>query len=439
MYNLGIFFYKTAIQIAAYFNPKARQWLDGRKNIFSTIEKSLNAKNKDVKTKTIWLHVASLGEFEQGRPIIEELKKETPQYKIILTFFSPSGYEIRKDYPLADHIFYLPLDTQKNAQIFLDLVQPDMAIFVKYEFWFHYLNELKNRHIPTLLVSGIFREKQFAKGRFFTPIFRKMLGCFTHFFVQDTPSVILLKNAYFHNVTLAGDTRIDRVKAIANEGKTFPIIEDFIGSKPTFIGGSTWQPDEEIIVKLLQNDAFKNWKIILAPHDISSKNIERIEKLLNFHSIRYSKLQNTEGSSSPLTNHKSPITHRESPITNHPSPILIVDNIGMLSSLYRYGKVAYIGGGFGSGIHNTLEPIAHGLPVIFGPKYHKFAEAVQLLETGGAFCVKNSEDLGKIMSLLSDENGYQKAQFAARNYVEENVGATDKICTFIDQYFNQKT
>ena len=425
MYDLGIFFYKTAIQIAAHFNPKARQWLDGRKDIFSTIEKSLNAKNKDAQTKTIWLHVASLGEFEQGRPIIEELKKETPQYKIILTFFSPSGYKIRKDYPLADHVFYLPLDTRKNAQIFLDLVQPDMAIFVKYEFWFHYLNELKNRHIPTLLVSGIFREKQFAKGRLFTPIFKEMLGCFTHFFVQNTPSVILLKNAHFHNATLAGDTRIDRVKAIAHEAKTFPIIEDFIGSKPTFIGGSTWQPDEDFIVKMLENDDLKDWKIILAPHDTSSKNIERIEKSLNFPSIRYSKLQNTEGVTSQISNLKS--------------KILIVDNIGMLSSLYRYGKVAYIGGGFGSGIHNTLEPVAHGLPVIFGPKYQKFAEAVQLLETGGAFCVKNSEDLRKIMSLLSDENEYKKAQFAAQNYVEKNVGATDKIMQFIRQYFNEKT
>lgn len=420
IYDISIFIYKTFIQFAAFFgNEKAKLWVNGRKDIFQNISKAMS--NRSANTRTIWMHVASLGEFEQGRPIIEALKNPTISQShdlqsptIILTFFSPSGYEIRKNYPLADHIFYLPLDTAQNAQQFLDIIKPDLAIFVKYEFWYHYLNELNLRHIPTLLVSAIFREKQFSKSRLYTPYIIRVLKTFEHIFVQDTPSVSLLKNQGLTQVTCAGDTRIDRVMAIAKEAKQFPIIEQFVGDAPVFIGGSTWQPDEEIILSLFSNPKFNNCKFIFAPHDISTKNIDRLEKLLPEPTLRYSQL-----------------TNNQSPIPNNQSRILIIDNVGMLSSIYRYGRVAYIGGGFGSGIHNTLEPIAFGLPVIFGLKYKKFAEAVSLVETGGGFSIANATDFQNVMQNLLLEENYNQAATAAQNYVQLNQGATQRIVEYI--------
>jgi 3-deoxy-D-manno-octulosonic-acid transferase len=426
LYNIGISLFHFSIKIAAFFNPKAKQWLEGRNDIFTEIQADLNSKPKtrNPKPRTcIWIHVASLGEFEQGRPIIEQLKRGTDDSSvlrptIILTFFSPSGYEIRKNYPLADHVFYLPLDTAANAKRFLDILKPDVAIFIKYEFWFHYLNTLHNRNIPTLLVSGIFRAKQFSPWHPYSYFLKRMLGCFTHFFVQTPPSVILLKNHGFDNVSLAGDTRIDRVASLPQEGCTFPLIEKFVGESPVFICGSTWQADEALILPLLEDERFKHWKFIFAPHDIAENNIKRLEKSLKIPFNRYSQLE------------KSPITHHPSPITHY--PLLIIDNVGMLSALYRYGRVAYIGGGFGKGIHNTLEPIAFGLPVIFGTKYQKFEEAIRLIETGGGFSVANSEDLLRIMLDLTEETYYIASSKAAGNYVLENRGATDKIIDYLN-------
>lgn len=419
IYDISLFIYKTFVHIAAFFgNEKAKLWINGRKDIFNHIDRTIS--NHSINSRIIWIHVASLGEFEQGRPIIEQLKKETPQYKIILTFFSPSGYEIRKNYPLADHIFYLPLDTAQNARQFLDIIKPDLAIFVKYEFWYHYLNELHLRDTPTLLVSAIFREKQFSKTRPYTPYIIRVLKTFEHIFVQDTPSVSLLQKQGLTHITCAGDTRIDRVMAIAQEVKQFPIIEQFVGDAPVFIGGSTWQPDEEIILSLFSDSQFKNWKFIFAPHDISPKNIDRLEKLLPEPILRYSQLINNQ-----------------SPITNLQSRILVIDNVGMLSFIYRYGRVAYIGGGFGSGIHNTLEPIAFGLPVIFGTKYKKFAEAVSLVETGGGFSVANTNDFQNVMHNLLLEKNYIQAATAARDYVQLNQGATQKIVKHIGFYQNK--
>ncbi len=416
LYNISLFFYKIGIHIAAMFgNEKAQYWINGRKDIFQKIQ----SKSKPIHNQqpiTLWMHVASLGEFEQGRPIIEQLKKEVPQYKIVLTFFSPSGYEIRKNYPNADDIFYLPLDTAQNARQFLDLVKPDLAIFVKYEFWYHYLNELHRRQIPTLLVSAIFREKQFSAFNPYTPILIRVLKTFQHIFVQDTPSVFLLKKQGLTKVTCAGDTRIDRVMAIAKESNQFTIIEEFVGAAPVFIGGSTWQPDEEIIITLFSDAKFKDWRFIFAPHDISPKNINRLEKLLPEKTLRYSeskeKLQN--------------VSH-----VHHSSRIMIIDNVGMLSSIYRYGRVAYIGGGFGAGIHNTLEPIAFDLPVIFGLKYKKFVEAVSLVETGGAFSVADKEQFQQVMNHLLIEQNYDTATKAAKEYVVNNQGATEKIVASI--------
>ena len=420
IYDFAIFIYKTFIHIAALFgNEKAQLWVNGRKHIFENIKTVIENQKPDISSlqiKTLWMHVASLGEFEQGRPILEQLKKETPQYKIVLTFFSPSGFEIRKNYPLADYIFYLPIDTAKNARLFLDLIKPDLAIFVKYEFWFHYLNQLHLRHIPTLLVSAIFRPKQFSKLNFYTPYIIRVLKTFKHIFVQDTPSVNLLQKQGLTNISRVGDTRIDRVLAIAHEAKQLPFIEQFVGHSLVFIGGSTWQPDEEIIVPLLKDPRFKDWKFIFAPHDTTSKNIDRLEKQLPEPKIKYSEISaNTESQNLKISK----------------SRILIIDNVGLLSAIYRYGRIAYIGGGFGSGIHNTLEPIAFGLPVIFGLKYKKFAEAVSLVETGGAFSIADSVGFQKVMLDLSSKENYITAAKAAKNYALFNQGATNQIIDFL--------
>ena len=455
IYNIGIFLYKTSIYAASLFNTKARQWVEGRKDIFQKIEQAvihhpssitndLSPITHDYSSPitnhqspiTIWMHVASLGEFEQGRPLIEALKKmNTPQYKIILTFFSPSGYEIRKDYPLADHVFYLPMDSKKNAMRFLDLIQPDLVVFVKYEFWFHYLNELKNRKIQTILISAIFNKKQFFVLNLYAIILKKMLRCFNHIFVQNTPSVYELKKQGLEQVTCAGDTRIDRVMSIAAEAQSFPLIEQFVGSSPTLVCGSTWQPDEAIIIQLLTNQSFTHYKFIFAPHDISIKNIERLEKMLPELSLRYSKCSHQSPLNPPkgdfLRSGQNTINDNfKENINNY--RILIIDNIGMLSAIYRFGKVAYIGGGFGKGIHNTLEPIAFGLPVIFGKKYKKFEEANQLIATGGAFSISNYSDFEDKMLFLNDKKNYLDASNAALKYLENNKGATNKIVQFIN-------
>jgi 3-deoxy-D-manno-octulosonic-acid transferase len=438
LYNIGIWLFHFSIKIAAFFNPKAKLWLEGRNDIFNKIQADLNPKphTRNPKPETrIWIHVASLGEFEQGRPIIEQLKSQQAtgdrrQVDIILTFFSPSGYEIRKNYPLADHVFYLPLDTAANAKQFLDIVKPDVAIFVKYEFWFHYLTALKKRNIPTLLVSGIFRAKQFSKFNPYSYFLKRMLGSFTHFFIQTPPSVFLLKKQGFDNVTLAGDTRIDRVASLPQEGRTFPLIEKFVGHSPVFICGSTWQADETLILPLLEDERFKNWKFIFAPHDIAENNIKRLEKSLKTPVIRYSLLETRYSLS--VTRESLLETQNAQLEIQTPKPeTLIIDNVGMLSALYRYGRVAYIGGGFGKGIHNTLEPIAFRLPVIFGMKYQKFEEAIRLLETGGGFSVTNSEDLLKVMLDLSEKTYYIASSKAAESYVLENRGATGKIIDFL--------
>jgi 3-deoxy-D-manno-octulosonic-acid transferase len=412
MYNFLIRIYVLLARILAFFNhEKAKFWYDGRKDIFTKLEQAF--KNKDHE-KRIWIHVASLGEFEQGRPLIEALKKEAPQYFIVLTFFSPSGYELRKNYPLADYIFYLPADTTANAQRFIQIVKPELVVFVKYEFWFNYLHILKKQNIKTLLISAIFREKQFQKFNPYTPFLTKMLHCFTYIFVQDTPSVFLLKKQGFDNVEAVGDTRIDRVLALKNEASKYPIIEQFIQSKNTLICGSTWQPDENMILDLFKNKTFDTWQFIIAPHDISSSNLIRLKQDFSTNTVFYSDLKN-EGDSNNFSQKR----------------ILIIDNIGMLSSLYQYGKVAYIGGGFGKGIHNTLEPIAFGLPVIFGPKYQKFEEAHQLIKTGGGISILNYADFEKTMLFLQTEKNYATASTAALNYVTNNQGATSKIFQYI--------
>jgi 3-deoxy-D-manno-octulosonic-acid transferase len=405
-YNIGIQFYALAIRLAALFqNKKAQKWLVGRKDVFQRL--------KQVEASAIWVHAASLGEFEQGRPMIEAIKAKNPNQKILLTFFSPSGYEIRKDYPLADYVFYLPMDSPKNAKRFIRLTKPKMAIFIKYEFWYYYINELHLNQIPIYSVSAIFRPHQIY-FKWYGAWFKQILMKFNHIFVQNQASLLLLKANGLANASVAGDTRMDRVQTIAKEAKSFPIVQAFTNQQPTLICGSTWQEDEKIIAEYIlhsvENSAEKlPFKIILAPHDIQEKHIKTIEKLFQpkCKTLRYSQANSEHADQFDL---------------------LIIDNIGMLSSLYRYGTIAYIGGGLGKGLHNTLEPIAFRLPVIFGnKKYQKFEEAICLAGNGGGFPIGNMEDFKNIIKKLQNQSFLDNASALAFKYMEDNQGATDKI------------
>ncbi|MGB0863256.1 MAG: 3-deoxy-D-manno-octulosonic acid transferase [Saprospiraceae bacterium] len=400
LYNIGVRAYWCAIVVTSIFKPKAKKWLLGRKNIFEKLE-------KEVPKGSIWIHAASLGEFEQGRPLIESIKKKHLNQPILLTFFSPSGYEIRKNYKHADNIFYLPLDTKSNAKRFVEIVEPKLAIFIKYEFWYHYINELHLKNIPIYSISAVFRPSQiFFKS--YGNWFQKMLRRFEHIFVQNQSSLDLLLKYEIKNASLTGDTRVDRVWDICQKARIFPIIESFATQKPILIAGSTWQPDEVILADFCKKNTPLSFKIIIAPHEIDEAHIESILKIMpsNLNIVRYSKVEN----------HNVAV-----------ADILIIDNIGMLSALYRYGKWAYIGGAFGSGLHNTLEPIAFGLPVIFGEKYQKFEEAQWLVENGGGFTINNLEGFENTIEQLQQEGSYKKASQKASKYIEENRGATKKI------------
>ncbi|MEK7256544.1 MAG: glycosyltransferase N-terminal domain-containing protein, partial [Bacteroidota bacterium] len=356
----------------------------------------------------IWMHCASLGEFEQGRTVLEALKKQRPDWKILLTFFSPSGYEIRKNYPGADWIFYLPADGRKNARRFLSIVQPTVAIFVKYEFWMHYLAELKNQAIPTFLIAAVFRKSQ-PFFQWYGGLHREMLGCFTKIFVQNEASRKLLESIKMNQVEVAGDSRVDRVLEIAAQLKSFPTVEKFCTGAPVLVCGSTWQADEDILCKFINRQAGSEWKFIIAPHDVQTARIQQVEKKLKLPFARFSQLERLETNA---------LTHFR---------VLLIDNIGMLAWLYQFGKVAYVGGGFGKGIHNTLEPIAFGLPVVFGQNYKKFEEAKSLVETGGGFPIGSPEEFEAIMKKLSKPENWQAASDQATGYLKKNQGATKKV------------
>lgn len=407
LYKLSIHLYILAIRLAARWNPKAKKWIDGRKNIFQNIKKEFQPD-----APVVWVHAASLGEFEQGRPLIEAIKQQYPTHKIVLTFFSPSGYEIRKNYDAADYVCYLPADTPRNAARFLDLIQPDLAIFIKYEFWFNYLNTLKKRNTPTLLVSAVFRPQQI----FFRPygqFFKQMLFCFEHIFVQDEASLSLLSQNDIQNATIVGDTRMDRVWQLSRQASKIPIVDSFKANNDLLICGSTWPADEALLFPAFQEikNTPPNLKFILAPHQIDEPHIQQIEANLSLPSIRYSQADAANVQD---------------------ADVLIIDNIGMLSSLYRYGKYAYIGGGFGSGIHNTQEAFVHGLPVLFGPKYNKFKEAVDLVAQGGAFVIEDSTALKKTLNNLTDNVNYATASQVCLDYVQAHKGATERIMTYIE-------
>jgi 3-deoxy-D-manno-octulosonic-acid transferase len=400
IYNLSISGYKLLISAVAPFNPKAKQWIDGRKDIFFRLEDKIKG-NQQI----AWFHCASLGEFEQGRPVIEKLKEQQPKMKILLTFFSPSGYEIRKNYDKADWVFYLPLDTKSNAAKFLDIVKPEMAIFVKYEFWYHYINEMHKRKIPVFSISAIFRPNQiFFKS--WAGWYQNILKKFSHIFVQNENSEKLLKSIGIEQVTIAGDTRFDRVAEIARAARELPLIKSFKNDKTLILAGSTWQPDEEILARFI-NACKNDIRFVIAPHEIHTSNIIRLKSLIQKKTLRYSQANDQN------------IFEAE---------VLIIDNIGMLSSAYQYANAAYIGGGFGVGIHNTLEAATFGLPVIFGPNYQKFKEAVDLVSCGGAFSINDYESLAEILQKLIDKQNYCKESGTkSAIYVKNNVGATSKI------------
>jgi len=402
LYNFGISLYKLLLQIASLFNSKAKLFLKGRKNLLHTISKRINASEKH-----IWFHFASLGEFEQGRPVLEKLKEIYPGKKIVVTFFSPSGYEIRKDYTGADGVFYLPLDTKNNAEKFVKLINPEIAIFTKYEFWYHYFKVLHRHNVPLFLISGIFRPDQLF-FKWYGGFYRSMLECVNYFFVQNEESVKLLNSINIKNVSLSGDTRFDRVAENAQSPKHLQAIADFCGSSKVFIAGSTWPQDEQLIATLITENP--DWKFIIAPHEIGAAHLDEITHLIP-RMIRYTSLAEND--------------------TNSDSKVLLIDNIGMLSSIYQYADIAYIGGGFGAGIHNTLEAAAFGLPVIFGPKYDKFQEAKDLIRLGAAISINSSASLSDAFTKLQQDNN---AATAARNYVDIKKGSTQQILKYLKDF-----
>lgn len=407
LYRIFTLLYPLGAYLICGYNNKAKFWLKGRKNIFTRMKTSFDGNTQ----KIIWVHCSSLGEFEQGRPLIEVIKKQYPAFKIVLTFFSPSGYEIRKDYKNADWIYYLPMDSPINAKRFLDIVKPHLIFFIKYEFWYYYLNEIKKRQIPLLLVSGTFRKDQpfFA---WYGNFHRTMLQCFTHIFVQNETSATLLANIGFkQNVSVCGDTRFDRVIEIADAFEHITLIEKFIAQDQVIVAGSTWTEDDEEL------DHYANThpeiKFIVAPHDIDEDRIKEC-LLLYKHSILFSQLGNDQ-------------PNLES--TN----VVIIDNIGMLSKLYRYATICYVGGAFGDdGVHNVLEAAVYNKPVVFGPEFDKYAEAVELIDTGGGFTIESAVELEKVLNnLLKEGELYRQASFKAGNYVKNRSGATKKILQYI--------
>jgi 3-deoxy-D-manno-octulosonic-acid transferase len=397
IYQISVLGYSFLIRIASLFNSKAKLWVDGRKNIFNLIQSKINS-NEEI----AWFHCASLGEFEQGKPVIEGFKQKHPHFKIVVTFFSPSGYELRKNYEGADYVFYLPIDTKKNAQKFTTILQPKIAFFVKYEFWFHYLKELHLQQTPTYLISGVFRENQLF-FKWYGTWYKKMLYYFTHFFVQNTESETLLKKIGFNNITISGDTRFDRVFENAINTIKLPIIEAFKNNKQIIIGGSSWQAEEKILANYFLNQTV-NFKLIIAPHDIAESHIKQIETLFKGNCIRYSKAT-------------------EQNVGNE--NILIIDNIGILANAYQYTEIAFVGGGFTGALHNILEPCSFGNLVLFGPNHQKFHEAQDLVTNGGAFVVTNEIDFTEIISKNTTKIDAIKAQ--NRNFIFNRKGATKLI------------
>jgi len=402
-YNLGLWFYNLMISLASPFNRKAKLMVTGRACSFT----NLNGAFSETQSPVAWFHCASLGEFEQARPLIEAMKETFPHYKVLLTFFSPSGYEIRKNYPLADHVCYLPADTAKNAQRFVSRVKPSIALFAKYEFWYHYTKVLDEQEIPLISFSTIFRKSHpfFKKGAGF---YRDILKRFDHFFVQDPHSQKMLQNIGIDHADVTGDTRFDRVHAIYQQRKAIPQVEAFVQGHLVFVIGSSWPADIEVMCETLNSFGLPI-KVIVAPHEINEQQMALVEeKLSALPSVRFSQWE------------------QQGDATKH--RLLLIDNMGMLASLYNYADVAYVGGGFGKGLHNTLEAATYGIPIIIGKKFSKFREAVELTAKGGAFSVNNGEEFDQVFcKLFTDETFRKHAGRSSGEYVQQNLGATHKI------------
>ena len=402
MYNLAIYLYLLGVAVYSRFNEKVRKMWRGERDAFRILREQV-----DPNARYVWFHAASLGEFEQGRPLMEQMKREHPDIKILLTFFSPSGYEVRKNYEGADIICYLPLDTITNARRFLRTVRPEMAFFIKYEFWYNYLHILKHRNVPVYSVSSIFRDGQ-VFFRWYGRQYGKVLKCFTHFYVQNEKSKELLNKIGLTNVTITGDTRFDRVLQIKEQAKRLPVIEQFTKGQKVFIAGSSWQPDEDIFIKYFNEH--RDWKLVIAPHVIGEDHLQQIEKLLEGRKVvRYT----------DISENSKDLEDAEA---------LIINCFGLLSSIYNYAGVTYVGGGFGVGIHNTLEAAVWDVPVIFGPNNEKFHEAQGLKACEGGFEITCYEDFERLMNRFESDADYLKhAGQQAGDYVKQLSGATKRI------------
>ena len=399
LYNFCVAVYARLIALASLWNPKAKLWTTGRKNVFERMARAISPSDR-----IVWIHVASLGEFEQGRPLMEQIRKQYPEFKILLTFFSPSGYEVRKDYKGADYIFYMPIDTPRNVGRFLDIAHPEIAVFVKYEFWLNYLRQLKARGTRTYVISSIFRRNSIF-FRSYGFLWRQALDAFDRIFVQNEESRELLHGIGFDNVIVAGDTRFDRVAAIAEAVKRIDAIETFKGDAPLFIAGSTWRPDEEILMEIIADNP--RIKFVIAPHEMDEARINRIMTQTCGRAVRY--------------------THCDAQSLAR-SQVLILDTVGILASVYRYASWAYIGGGFGVGIHNTLEAATFALPIAFGPNYAKFKEARDMVALGAATKVESAEELKRWFAPLRDDSVLRaKVSSTAKDYTVKNQGATSLI------------
>ena len=418
MHQISIFIYQLTIQtygllirLAALFNPKARLWVTGRQRIFDQLTNAIKAETSQI----IWMHCASLGEFEQGRPLLEQLKKKYANYKVLLTFFSPSGYEIRKDYEFADYVFYLPLDGQKNANQFLDLVQPQLVFFVKYEFWYFYLDALQKRGIKHYLIAGVFRNNQFF-FRKYGHWYLKVIAGFNHLFLQDEVSSRVIQEAGLSNFSVIGDPRVDRVLTLANQPKPIPIIQQFKGDKQLFLVGSAHLKDVhlffEFLAFILKTDAFQNWQFLIAPHEVDNGTIKKIETISLLPTYRYSKIEPTN--------------------KVEKNGIIILDRIGQLSTVYQYADAVFVGGGFDKSIHNILEPAVFGAPICFGPNYNKFQEAWDLIAVGGAFSFNSARGLIKWFWSINEVEKRKKIGIITKNYLTQNSGGTYKIIKYLN-------
>ncbi|MBT8300140.1 MAG: 3-deoxy-D-manno-octulosonic acid transferase [Maribacter sp.] len=404
IYNLIIHITWFHLKIVALFHPKIKLFVQGRRQTYSILKNKIRKENK-----LIWVHTASLGEFEQGLPIIERLKSTYPNYQLLVTFFSPSGFEVKKNSDVADAVVYLPLDTRKNAKRFLEMVNPSLAIFVKYEIWPNYLKELKEKQVPVLLISAMFRKEQ-VFFKWYGGIMRKALGTFTHFFVQDNTSVALLEGIKLTNTTISGDTRFDRVAEILERNNKLSFMESFKGNKICFVAGSTWPEDEELIVKFI-NETQKQLKFVLAPHNIKAEHIQSLKKSIAKKVLLYSEIGKNDTSS---------------------CQVIIINTVGLLTKIYSYADIAYVGGAFATGLHNTLEPAVFGIPILIGPKYKGFNEAAKLVAKKGILVTTNYDEFtASLDALLDNPDHIKNTGTINSNFVKENIGASVQIMAHI--------